>query len=397
MILGASEYGVSAGKKLGLQVVVISPKGASISSEITSQVEGVFFVESLEKEECVFRQVQKIKQIYINIDLILSFTELGLETAAKISKKLGLPTNEPSVIQATRNKMMMRKKFQSRTILSLAFQSGFIKEFIKELPMKPPFIVKPLDGFGSKNIYYISSAKEWLNWYEEQQENDAIHWIIEPYIKGKEYSVESISCNDNHQILGITEKTTTGKPHFVETGHSVPANLSQEEKQHIEEIVIEALYCLDVRYGPCHTEVKYDKMTNQVSIIEVHTRPGGDFIPYLHELSSGLNQYELGIQSYYSSECISLEMRKKLSYSMIEFFVFPEGILMEKGLSFPMQKEYTKALDIYYNIGDEIKETVDSCSRGGHVIVCSSDKEKSIQLLQECKENITLKIKNKGM
>ena len=59
--------------------------------------------------------------------------------------------------------------------------------------------------------------------------------IIEEFIDGKEYSGESIAYNGNYKLLVVTEKSTTGAPHFVETGHKQPADLSPEMLKKVED------------------------------------------------------------------------------------------------------------------------------------------------------------------
>lgn len=53
--------------------------------------------------------------------------------------------------------------------------------------------------------------------------------IAEKFIEGPEVSVEAISWDGQHTILGVTDKITTGYPGFVETGHSMPSALAPEK------------------------------------------------------------------------------------------------------------------------------------------------------------------------
>ncbi len=39
----------------------------------------------------------------------------------------------------------------------------------------------------------------------KETSNSSHEWILEPYIKGPEYSVETVSSRGTHFILGITE------------------------------------------------------------------------------------------------------------------------------------------------------------------------------------------------
>lgn len=55
--------------------------------------------------------------------------------------------------------------------------------------------------------------------------------IIEEYIEGAEYSVETISYQGTHTLLAITKKYTTGNPHYIEVGHLEPAAPESGERR----------------------------------------------------------------------------------------------------------------------------------------------------------------------
>ena len=77
-------------------------------------------------------------------------------------------------------------------------------------------------------------------------------------------------------MLAITEKFTTGDPHFIETGHLEPTNLPDDIIEKARNVVFHALDSLDVKYGASHSEIKING--NEIKIIEIGARMGGDFI-----------------------------------------------------------------------------------------------------------------------
>ncbi|KAF0994152.1 ATP-grasp domain-containing protein [Geobacillus thermoleovorans] len=378
IILGASRYGAEAAFQCGLKPIIVADRYSNIDKEIAQLIEAVFYVRDIAEKIEVLSTVEKIMNLYQTVDLVVSFTELGLETAAYISEKLQLPTNSLETVVNTRNKGLMRQILRKDPELRLDVVSGKASVLPKQFPYSRPAIIKPLDGFGSKEVDYISDQHEWEKWLKRHQ-NHPHEWILEPYIKGPEYSVETVSCRGTHFILGITEKQTTGKPHFIETGHIVPARLEQQKVKRIKQVVMKALHLLNVQYGPGHIEVKWDVEEDRPVVIEMHTRPGGDFIPYLHQLASGFNQYELGILSYMNQMPADVKPIYKKA-SLVKFFMFPEGVLRQISLDTEVNREYIQDWAIYYQVGDHINKTVDSYTRSGHVIVCSSTVEECQRL-----------------
>lgn len=111
--------------------------------------------------------------------------------------------------------------------------------------------------------------------------------MVEEYVGGQEYSVEYISWQGRHQFLAITEKFTTGAPHYIETGHLEPARLDAATQKKVQQIVEHALDSLGVEYGASHSELKIDN-DGKIAIIEIGSRMGGDCIgSHLVQLSTG--------------------------------------------------------------------------------------------------------------
>ena len=113
--------------------------------------------------------------------------------------------------------------------------------------------------------------------------------MVEQFIVGREFSVESISYQGKHYILQITDKVTTEAPYFVELAHHQPAALSEEQIQAIRQLTLKMLDALKITNSAGHTEIKMDS-TGVPYVIEMGPRMGGDFISSdLVRLSTGYN------------------------------------------------------------------------------------------------------------
>jgi hypothetical protein len=248
-----------------------------------------------------------------HITSIFSFTELGLLPAALLAEAMNLATVPVAAVLRTRNKFFMRCALRGKMEQP---EFGLVQmSNPKDLPY--PVIVKPLDSSGSRGIAYVDGPAAF-----EKYVSQGTPCLWERYVEGPEFSVEAVTRDGCHQILGITEKITTGSPHFVEIGHRVPAQLSTRATREITETICRCLDLLGVDKGASHTEVKY--ANSQVMIIETHTRAGGDRIPLLTKLVSGYDQYELAV-------CTSLGRsvpkrgEKKFNCAAVRYFKWPEG------------------------------------------------------------------------
>ena len=101
--------------------------------------------------------------------------------------------------------------------------------------------------------------------------------MVEEFIGGREVSVEAISYQGVHYPLQITDKVTTGAPHFVELEHHQPSTLSKEYFSSLYDLTHSALDALGITDGASHSEYKIMD-DGSIVIVEIGGRMGGDFI-----------------------------------------------------------------------------------------------------------------------
>lgn len=222
------------------------------------------------------------------IDAILTIaSDVAMPTVSYVAKKLNLVANTiESTLKAT-NKYEMRialKKHKLKVpkfIKVTDYHSSSIKDF------NFPIISKPVDSSGSKGVQIVGEKKDVENSVKEAlQYGLSKEVILEEFIVGKEISVETISYNGEHTILTKTEKVTSGPPNFVELEQHQPYDGGVLELQ-INEISLKVLNALGIEFGASHIELLITPK-NEIYIIEVGGRMGGDFIgSHLVELSTG--------------------------------------------------------------------------------------------------------------
>lgn len=83
--------------------------------------------------------------------------------------------------------------------------------------------------------------------------------MIEEFVEGQEYSVEYIFYKGKHTFLALTEKYTTGAPHFIETAHVEPAQIEPEVLYKIQRVVEHVLDTLMIQNGASHSEIKVQR------------------------------------------------------------------------------------------------------------------------------------------
>lgn len=221
-------------------------------------------------------------------DGALSLTESGLAAAAAVRGALGLPGNSVEAIHLASDKAEMRSRLHRVGIHGPHHRRcssiGDAAEARQQIGRR--MIMKPVNGSGSEGVVAVDLADDIEEaWQYVTAASGQSGVLVEEYIDGIEYSVESFSVNGVHTPLTVTRKLTTGYPNFVETGHVMPSGGNRRKE--IMSFVTEVLTAIGFTSGPAHTEVIDDGSI--VQLVEVNARIGGDRIWELVEMTTGVD------------------------------------------------------------------------------------------------------------
>lgn len=273
VVIGANDFQnqlIMKAKARGIETHVFAWRDGAVGEKTAD----FFYPISIVEKEKILEICRSIKP-----DGIVSIaSDLASITVNYIAEKLGLIGNGMDSALISTNKYFMRKAFEQGGDPSPKnYRSDELDDNIIEM-LKFPLIVKPVDRSGSRGITKIEKVeqlKEAIKIAEELSFDKKA--MIEEYVEGQEYSVEYISYNGCHTFLALTEKYTTGAPHFIETGHVQPAGVSEEILVKVKSVVEHALNTLKIKNGASHSEIKIDENGN-IKIIEIGGRMGGDCI-----------------------------------------------------------------------------------------------------------------------
>lgn len=221
------------------------------------------------------------------IDGLFSFTEYGLLPAASAAKTLALPGINPQTTELCRNKWKLREKL-AQTPLHVPFvmfdNEQTLTQFAEEHGF--PLVLKDPCGVGSINVKICRSLAQAQAFFDQLQQQGYQHVLAEKYVHGTEYSVETLSIRGCHQLIGVTDKYLLPGG-LVEHKHVYPANVTEQTHARLERYIGELLELIAHRHGPMHIEVKVDG--EQIYLIEINNRPGGDYIWDMVNKVSGVN------------------------------------------------------------------------------------------------------------
>ena len=293
LLLGASALQLAAirkAKELGVTCIAVDYDENAVG---VKEVDKFYNVSTIDYKR-VLETAQKEE-----VDGIFTIcSDRPMQIVAKVGATLGLNTISCEAALLATNKAFMRNALFDNNVSIPKYKicKDFLdfKNAIKELGF--PVIVKPSDNSGSRGISFIECENSYNQAYEYAKENslDGVV-LVEEFVNGDEVSVEAFVENGEVRIIQITDKITTGAPHFVEMGHNQPSAHPDHIVTLIKETTINAVKALKIEGGPVHAELKVAR--DGVKVIELGARLGGDYIATdLVPLSTGVDLVEANIK-----------------------------------------------------------------------------------------------------
>ncbi|GGV28232.1 hypothetical protein GCM10010277_10240 [Streptomyces longisporoflavus] len=294
--------------------------------------------------------------------------EETMVAAHEVAEELHAEVNPATAIRFLADKHAMRDLLAHHGLSPVSFEAVAARQDVPAAVGRVglPAVVKPTALAGSRGVFLWQGAQDQAAWTDLV---DAYGYdgpfLVEEYLRGPEYSVETLSHDGRHHVVGITEKLLGAPPLFVEVGHVHPAPLAPHRKHAVEELTLRFLTLCGYRSGPAHTEVIWT--TRGPRIVESQPRLGGDRIPRLVELACGLDIERAVFAGLAGSPA---EVPAPTATAAVRFFTFPPGrIDAIRGLETVRKLPYVDELTLRLHPGDTVHQVRDSKGRHGHVIV----------------------------
>lgn len=321
-------------------------------------------------------------------------TDMPMRSIAAAAKSLSLPAITPETALRATDKGEMIKAFAAHGvahpwffILSSEDELDAVKDKITY-----PCISKPTDNSGSRGVMLIQNEDELkaaLAYSAENGRSGAV--IVEEYLRGNEVSVEIIVLHGTPHVLQVTDKLTTGAPHFVEMGHSQPSRLPEADLEEIRALASAAVLAVGIENGPAHVEIMLTDKGPRM--IELGARMGGDCITtHLVPLSTGIDMVEASIRIA-TSETPDITPKKQRG-SAIRFFDVPCGVIESiEGADEALALAGVTEVTFTKGVGDTAGEIGSSTDRVGFVIAEADTAEDAVKICEKALSAVKIAVK----
>lgn len=323
-------------------------------------------------------------------------SEVSMNVMGRLNDELGLSgITREQAIRAT-NKHLMREAFEMggapspKSILTENSEDAWRH---LQNDFSTDGILKPSRNSGSRGIAKVSRDMDKADFVKAYDialnESRDKSVLLEQFIEGPEFSIEIIVWNGKVNVLTVTDKKTTGAPHFVELGHNQPSCYSAEVVKTLKAAAVAGVKALGVNNCACHAEAKL--MDGKAYLMEIGARLGGDFISTeLTHLSTGIDMVAAAINVALGVEP-DLNPKEGPKGVCIRYFCPKPGKLVSISNVDLLKNEHVYESDIYVKLGDEIPKMTSSLCRSGHIIVTEETPQKAIELAEQLILEVNMK------
>lgn len=390
MILGASILQLPAIKKakdMGLDVIVVdmNPDAVGFKEDGITKL----YISTID-----IPRILEAARAY-RIDGIMTIaTDMPMRSIAVTTSALGLPgISLKTAIKAT-DKYEMIRAFDEAGVDCPWYHLISSLDELRQVStvISYPCIMKPIDSSGSRGVHLVESDDELYSSYEYSlQQSRCGKVILEEYLVGDEISVEIIVYKGEVHILQVTDKLTTGKPYFIEIGHSQPSKFLNKDFDQIHQLATRAVKAIGIENGAAHVEMMVTCQGPR--LIELGARLGGDCITsHLVPLSTGIDMVKAVIDIAMGDEP---DLTPKFSRgSAIRYFCVNEGTIVSiDGID--SSKKIKGVVDVILTreIGDTVFPMHSSVDRVGMVIASGNTALDAVNTCVKAECNISIIVK----
>lgn len=374
---------ITRAKAMGLYVVGIDPFEDAVAKYDCDAFEVV-------GGQDLIRTIAVCHKYNVNA-IVTAATDKPLVMMASVAEKLGYPFYSVDTAIWSTDKFQMKQRFMAHGVPCA--QGRLIHNASDAQDLYFPVICKPRDNSGSRGVKLCRNLQELQDCIDEALQYSKLDTVlVEEFIEGREFSIEGLHYDGKSEVIQFTEKKTTEFPYNVELGHKQPANLTDEQRDAIREIVSMIGVALKFENCPSHTELKVNE--RGIFVIETSPRLGGDYITStLTPLSTGINLEDQLLHIALGGKVDTTTGHVNRA-SGVCFFSYPEGEV--KAID-PILANSQKLMagcpgmcnfELNLKVGDHINQITSSLNRYGQFIVDGETREEVDELIEKYENKI---------
>lgn len=304
---------------------------------------------------------------------VIPGNESGVELADLLSEKLKLnTTNGTQLSAARRDKFAMIEAVEKAQLqVPKYFKSNDLNAIYDWINNHTtyPVVIKPLKGACAVGVFICRNSSDVENAFNENIGQINIMGVkntevlVESFLAGREYIVNSVSCNGKHAINDIWvyhKKYLPGHGNVYDYDELLPFEGAIQEE--LINYTFKVLDALGIKFGPSHAEIIYTQ--SGPVLVEIGSRISGGTHVELSQECVGHDVINLTIDSYINHEHFSAHMDKEKKikkYAMlVNLISSKEGVVFKENLKEQLSiLASVKDMIVKIKSGDRLCKTID--------------------------------------
>ncbi|MBN1503851.1 MAG: ATP-grasp domain-containing protein [Candidatus Eisenbacteria bacterium] len=327
-----------------------------------------------------------------SVDAVVSVcTDLAVRSVAFVAERLGLPGLSAEAAALATDKWLMREALARAGVGCPDFGKAESVEQARDAASRVglPCVIKPVDSVGSRGVTKVGAQSEVDRAFASAVSASASgSAVVEGFVDGPEMSIEAVTSHGKTWIAAVTDKITTGPPHFVEVGHTQPSVFSWNAS--VRQTVDSCVRALGIDFSATHTELR---MTPSGPVVmEVGARLGGDRITSdLVPLSCGVDLMETVIRVALGEDPVVAPKWER--GSAIRYLQVPTGVIVSIDGT-ETAASVKGIVDVHFDmsVGDRVPELRSSSDRVGHVVAEGSGAREAAEAAEKALSKIRVEV-----
>ena len=326
----------------------------------------------------------------LNIVGIDSFvSEVGLISASHLRERFGMKGITVEQAMVLTNKHRMRQKIKELGLESIAWLVSSdlpeMQDWARRVP--GPWIIKPVDSSGSRGVFKISTLHDLETHFDKSKSFSRTRQVlIEEFLVGTEYSVETIVIDHNHYWLTSSERVRLHETTAVEI---FTCDLAPSTRTRIFEQISRFIAGIGLQDAPLHSELIVTE-EGRVVIVEIAGRCGGAMVSQgMVPAATGYALQAAGVAFAVGGKPpvpVNLHSR----YVSLVFLLSTPGRLKAVSADVSPGEVPETQFEIFPKVGDMLGEAVHDGSRVGYVLAVADRQEQARARAKLAKDRINL-------
>ena len=355
--------------------------------------------QTIKADESYEKTLEMIKEL--DPICIIPASDDGIEWATRMAHELGLPGNDPKILNKMTNKKCMQEALKEIGVryIKSKIVSSFeeAKEFASQLDCSK-VVVKPSSGNSSLGVCICENEDELKDAFELNINlSDEFGMpLVQEYVGSDdeddaivEYVVDSVCCKGHNRPIAAlrNEKFIIDDQNPI-YDYSISIDERDEHFAQLKEYNDKVLEAIGLEYGVAHCEYKFDD--KGPLLIEINCRVAGTLQRYcVLDKTWGEHSTALSLESYLDpEECIRKSdkpLRALASYIMKYIIIYDEiNVVKSKVMNaFKNLESFQYALS--FGEGRVFVKTIDLSTAGGMVFLVNKDYDQLMEDINEVK------------